>query len=345
MRLRIRRLLHALASAPVATVLTVATAPVVHAQTSVPTTRPAPIVVAIDPGHGGSPDDNRPDQPFDPGVIGVNGALEKDLTLQVATRIRTLLERDRVAVAMTRTTDRYVDIPSRMDVAVAAHAAAFVSIHFNSYTDPSIGGSLTLYPNQASQPFATTMSQSLGSELGPVGIPSDGIQLKDDLWVHATMPAVTVEGGFLTNPHEAGLLATAGMQDRLAGAVRDAIETQLPEIIQRRDQIAAWDAAHPDTANPSSRSGPIPAAAGGGVRVVALIAALALLARFRVAVGLGLAMAVRAVVVGVGVAQGRHTARRRRQQARQRRREARERALARKDDRARSRGVYDELTL
>src|SRR5438105_4291948 len=71
-------------------------------------TPPAQYIVALDPGHGGTANDADPSQLFDPGVTAPNGLLEKDLTLSVAQRLRTLLERDRVKVVMTRDSDKFV---------------------------------------------------------------------------------------------------------------------------------------------------------------------------------------------------------------------------------------------
>jgi N-acetylmuramoyl-L-alanine amidase len=67
---------------------------------------PAPYVVAIDPGHGGSVT-NQPGGLWDPGVV-VGSVMEKDITLDLANRLKTLLEKDRVRVVMTRSGDQYV---------------------------------------------------------------------------------------------------------------------------------------------------------------------------------------------------------------------------------------------
>jgi len=239
---RATRLLHVLACAPVIALVAVTSAPSAHAQA--PASRPAAYRVAIDAGHGGSADDSNPGQPFDPGVIGPAGTLEKDLTLDVAKRVQRLLVNDRVKVVMTRVDDRFVDIGPRMEAAATAGAALFVSIHFNSYPDPAMGGALVLYPSDASLPFAQTMSAALGQVLPAVGISNDGVQAKTDLWVHASMPAVTVEGGYLSNPHEEQLLDSETTRDALAVGIVTGIEKQAPQIAERRSDILAWEQAH-----------------------------------------------------------------------------------------------------
>ena len=106
---------------------------------------PSPYVVAIDPGHGGSPTSD-PTQLWDPGVV-VGSIMEKDITLDLALRLRTLLQRERVKVVLTRTSDQYVEISERWNRAHAAGARMFVSLHVNAYDgDPTINGLAVFYP-------------------------------------------------------------------------------------------------------------------------------------------------------------------------------------------------------
>jgi N-acetylmuramoyl-L-alanine amidase len=261
MRHRATRLLHVLACAPVAVLLTASLAPTAHARaaaSAVPATRPAPYVVALDPGHGGSPDNDHPDQLFDPGSVAQNGLLEKDYALDTARRVRTLLQRDRVQVVMTRDRDQYVDISPRMETAIADHARLFVSIHGNSWTDSTATWSVVLFPNEDSHPFADRMSAALAQRLAPYSVPNDGTILRDNLWVHATMPAVTIEPMYLSNPHEADLLVRPDVRDAIAAAVRDAIEAQDPTVLLRKGQIDAWLAAHPNGDRPADGHGASP---------------------------------------------------------------------------------------
>lgn len=298
MRHRATHLLHVLACAPVAALIAATSALPAHAQTPAPTapaSKPQQFVVAIDPGHGGAADNSNPDQPFDPGVIAADGLQEKDVALDVAKRLATLLESDRVKVVLTRTTDSYVDIGPRMQTAVDAGAQLFVSIHFNSFTDPTTGGALVLYPNDESLAFAQVMSDSLRNGLlQNWQIADDGVQSKPDLWVHATMPAVTVEGAYMTNPREAGLLERNDFRDALAAAVKAGVEAQAPQILTVKQQILAWEAAHhpvvlqlpagahPDAATAAASSG---SAGASLLRWVIALAALASLVRWRRGVG------------------------------------------------------------
>lgn len=85
--------------------------------------RPAPRVIVLDPGHGGS----------DPGKINERlGINEKTLTLDVARRVKRLLEADGLRVLLTRDDDSFVALPQRAAAARAAKADVFVSLHFNA---------------------------------------------------------------------------------------------------------------------------------------------------------------------------------------------------------------------
>jgi len=58
--------------------------------------------------------------------------MEKDITLDLAMRLRTLLQRERVKVVLTRSSDQYVEISERWNRAHAAGARMFVSLHVNA---------------------------------------------------------------------------------------------------------------------------------------------------------------------------------------------------------------------
>jgi N-acetylmuramoyl-L-alanine amidase len=80
-------------------------------------------VVVLDAGHGG----------LDPGAVGANGVLEKDIVLAVARQVQGLLEqRQRYAVVMTRANDTFVPLDQRLVISQDATADIFVSIHADS---------------------------------------------------------------------------------------------------------------------------------------------------------------------------------------------------------------------
>jgi N-acetylmuramoyl-L-alanine amidase len=131
-------------------------------------------VIAIDPGHGGSATSD-PTQLWDPGVV-VGAIMEKDITLDLAQRLRTLLQRERVKVVLTRTGDQYVEISERWNRAHAAAAQMFVSLHVNAYDgDPSINGLAVFYPKPDSFSFAQAIDAGLAQALKPFQIADDGV--------------------------------------------------------------------------------------------------------------------------------------------------------------------------
>jgi N-acetylmuramoyl-L-alanine amidase len=240
MRRSASRLLHVLALAAGAAILTGGPGPSAYAKAA---PVPPPYVVAIDAGHGGAPDDNHPDQLYDSGAV-AGGLVEKDLTLGLAHRVKHSLEADGVSVVITRDTDVYLDLATRLAKATAGGAKLFVSIHFNYFGDPAVEGSLVMYQAADSAPFAQLMATALDQGLRRYGVASNGIVLNDGLWIHHTVPTVTVEGAYLTNAHDAAVLKQPATLDAYAVAIRAGIEAQAPEIQRlKRDAVVRRAAA------------------------------------------------------------------------------------------------------
>jgi hypothetical protein len=203
---------------------------------------PAPYVVAIDPGHGGSATSD-PTQLWDPGVV-VGSVMEKDITLDLAFRLRALLRKERVKVVMTRTTDQYVEISQRWNIAQAAGARLFLSLHVNAFDgDSSINGETIFYPRQDSLAFAQAVDGALAQSLKPYQIADDGVAAKPELWVHSTVPTVTVEPVYLTNPREFALLQQADFRDAIAQGVFNGMLASDPQIDATKIQIQRAEAA------------------------------------------------------------------------------------------------------
>ena len=86
--------------------------------------------IILDPGHGG----------HDAGAIGRSGLREKSVNLDIALRLRDLLEQDGFRVVMTRSDDRFIPLDHRSQMANQASADLFVSIHSNASRRRSISG-------------------------------------------------------------------------------------------------------------------------------------------------------------------------------------------------------------
>ena len=93
--------------------------------------------IVLDPGHGGE----------DPGAIGVAGVAEKDLTLEIAHRLRDeLLALDpSLNVLLTREGDTYPTLEERTHLSNMVDADLFVSIHFNAAENPEANGIETFF--------------------------------------------------------------------------------------------------------------------------------------------------------------------------------------------------------
>jgi N-acetylmuramoyl-L-alanine amidase len=89
--------------------------------------RPPAFVAVVDPGHGGEKE----------GAVGPDGAVEKDVTLQIARRLKARLEKLGARVLLTRTGDTTVPLANRAALANAERADVFVSIHLNSMPAPA----------------------------------------------------------------------------------------------------------------------------------------------------------------------------------------------------------------
>ncbi len=90
------------------------------------------VVVAIDAGHGGE----------DPGALGRRGTREKNVTLQIAHRLKELIDaRPGMRAELTRTGDYYIGLRRRMEIAREKRADLFVSIHADAFRDSRVRGS------------------------------------------------------------------------------------------------------------------------------------------------------------------------------------------------------------
>ena len=159
-------------------------------QAGKPNTNP-PIAntICLDAGHGGN----------EPGTSN-GGILEKDLNLQVADKLDSLLTANGYTVVRTRTSDVALDGTTRANICNNARAEVLVSIHHNGSSDPTVDYSQGVYQNRNSRTLASTLSRTTSAALG---IPDGGLyQLANSMLIHANMPATISESYFLTNDVE-----------------------------------------------------------------------------------------------------------------------------------------------
>jgi N-acetylmuramoyl-L-alanine amidase len=167
----------------------------------------SPVTVVIDAGHGG----------YDRGGIPGQRVSEKDMTLDVARRLRSVLAASGYRVVMTRDSDVFVPLGTRCAIANSNRNAIFVSVHFNSATRSGASGIETYFYNRESLSLASAIHHYVAG-----GAPSSnrGVRRRGYYVLRRTnMPAVLVECGFLTNPTEAGYAQNASYRQKLAEAI------------------------------------------------------------------------------------------------------------------------------
>jgi N-acetylmuramoyl-L-alanine amidase len=160
--------------------------------------------VVIDAGHGGS----------DRGGIPGQRVAEKDMTLDVAQRLKRVLAASGYRVVMTRDSDVSVSLGGRVAIANSYPNALFVCIHFNSAKRMGAGGIETYFYSRDSLPLASAIHYFVAG-----GAPSSnrGVRRRGYYVLRKTnIPAVLVECGFLTNPTEAAYAQTVSYRQKLA---------------------------------------------------------------------------------------------------------------------------------
>jgi N-acetylmuramoyl-L-alanine amidase len=160
--------------------------------------------VVIDAGHGG----------FDRGGIPGQRIPEKEMTLDVAQRLKTLLTANGYHVVMTRDSDVFVPLPTRVAIANSYRDAIFVCVHFNSANRMGADGIETYFYNRNSLPLASAVHYYVA---GGAPSPNRGVRRRGYYVLRKTkVPAVLVECGFLTNPTEAAYAQTVSYRQKLA---------------------------------------------------------------------------------------------------------------------------------
>ena len=186
----------------------------------------APLVV-VDAGHGG----------HDGGAV-ANGVIEKNLSLDIANRVKKELEAAGVRVVMTRRGDSFLSLDERAALAGTHHADAFVSVHLNTDGEGSDAEGIETYFAETKAlsarqlvPAGAVAGQAEGSGAefakvvqrlvcGATQAENRGIKARDYAVVaRAACPAVLVECGFITSGSESVRLKQAGYRDKIASGI------------------------------------------------------------------------------------------------------------------------------
>lgn len=157
--------------------------------------------IVLDAGHGGK----------DKGTYSEkNGYEEKERTLKTTKIVKSYLEDIGYKVTMTRTTDVFIPLEKRAEIANATDAILFVSIHYNHCENTEVDGIEVFYYKDEKNPFSSRLlasknlaEQVLARIIKHTGASSRGVKKANFAVVRETkMPAILIEAGFLSNPSE-----------------------------------------------------------------------------------------------------------------------------------------------
>ncbi|MBI4678373.1 MAG: N-acetylmuramoyl-L-alanine amidase [Elusimicrobia bacterium] len=169
-------------------------------------------VVVLDPGHG----------PSAPGAIGPTGVREVDVNFAVAMQLESMLEREGASVRLTRSRDSDASLSERARVARESRPDLFVSIHNNNLNEAANPfayphGYSVFYYHPHSMDLARHVHRSFQRS---IGLQDERLRFGDLFMARVSeMPAVLVEGAYMTYPEQEELLNTPAFQRRMAAAV------------------------------------------------------------------------------------------------------------------------------
>jgi len=186
-------------------------------QTRAPVSDSAPrqtTTVVIDPGHGG----------FDRGGIAGQRVNEKTMNLDVALRLRSVLQSSGYRVVMTRDSDVFIPLGTRVAIGNSYPNAIFVCIHFNATPRRSASGIETYFYSSQSLGLASAIHYYVagGAPSANRGVRRRGFYVLRN----SRIPAVLVECGFLTNPTEAQYAQNASYRQKLALEIAHGIQNR-----------------------------------------------------------------------------------------------------------------------
>ena len=177
-------------------------------------------IVVIDAGHGGD----------DPGKIGINNALEKEINLQIAKEIKKYLGKAGITVVMTRENDSSLknskaeDMRERVKIIDESKAKIAVSIHQNSFPSEAEKGAQVFYFSESEE--GVKIAQILQNHLKILD-PENKREIKENnsyfLLKRTKTPTVIVECGFLSNWAEAEKLTETEYQKEIAQVISEGI--------------------------------------------------------------------------------------------------------------------------
>ena len=186
-------------------------------------------LIVIDAGHGGK----------DPGTQNKTyGYQEKEYTIQTAHYLRRALTQMGYQTLMTRMHDTYVPLETRAEIANQLEADLFVSIHYNHSPKKEVEG-VEIYAYKEKKSLSSnrvTLSKQLGQRIltrviEETGAQSRGLKTENFCVLRETkMPAILIEGGFLSNEKERKKIQNPKYVESIAKGMAEGIDHYLAEM-------------------------------------------------------------------------------------------------------------------
>ncbi len=164
------------------------------------------VKLCIDPGHGGS----------DPGATGY-GITEANTNLDISLRARNLFQQDGATVVMTRTTDTYVSLQGRCDIANNNGCNRFLCSHCNAFNGAAYGTETFAYAEgNSAADYRNKVNAEMVSHMGTYNRGNKTANFY--VLVNTNMPAILCEVAFIDNAGDNAKLANANYRQEAARA-------------------------------------------------------------------------------------------------------------------------------
>ncbi len=175
-------------------------------------------VIFLDPGHGGA----------DVGLSGGDG-LEKDITMDICSKLKIMLESQNYTVIMSREDDTRLSKEERVAAANASGADLLVSVHCSYSGDSRVSGAVSHYKEEskASEFLCQNIQEALVKESGALDGGTD--EGRYNILSDTEMPGVLIEVGYMSNGEEAASLTDDAYQNDMAKGIAKGIILSLSE--------------------------------------------------------------------------------------------------------------------
>lgn len=186
--------------------------------------------VVIDPGHGGA----------DPGKVGVNGSLEKNINLAIAKVLKEELERSGYKVVLTRNKDMVLSEGSKFskvgdlnarckiinDTYKEGNDCVMISIHQNSFISPAVHGTQCFYyaGSENSKKLAEILQNGFNEKINTHKAKKSKPNNSYYMLINSNCPGIIVECGFLSNSEEESNLNNPKYQKELCDIIRESVD-------------------------------------------------------------------------------------------------------------------------